>query len=270
MNKKVLSIISIVALSTSLIAVPVLGKTKISYSRSSDISAKLITGGTIPAGNYTLSKGVTVTKDIIANGVIIDASKCPKNTIAIIAKANITGLTINYPQRQGISVQSCTNKTIKNCTVTHAQFAGIEVKNNVSNITLQGCSSNYNDDKVTGGENADGFGIKNGAKNITLKYCSSTGNSDDGYDCYTAGNNITFISCKAISNGGDTDGDGNGFKLGPCSYNGVNGGLVTVENCTATNNKGVGFLRNHNKVTPIQSGNIATGNKKGQFSWTLN
>lgn len=66
--------------------------------------------------------------------------------------------------------------------------------------------------------------------------------------------------------------DGNGFKLGPCLYKGQDGGLVTVKDCRAINNKGVGFLRNHNKVTPIQSGNIATGNiatgnKGGNFSW---
>ncbi|WP_026884015.1 right-handed parallel beta-helix repeat-containing protein [Clostridium akagii] len=270
MNKKVLSIISMVALAMSLIAVPVSAKTTVSSSASTDIASKLIAGGTIPAGNYTLSKGVTVTKDVVANGVVVDASGCPSDTVAIIAKANITGITINYPQRQGISVQSCSGKTIKNCTVTHAQFAGIEAKDSVSKITFDSCISNNNYDAASDGENADGFGIKNGATNITLKNCSSTGNSDDGYDCYTAGNNITFIGCKAINNGSGGNGDGNGFKLGPCSYNGVDGGLITVTNCTATNNKGWGFLRNHNKVTPVQSGNVATGNKKGQFSWDLN
>ncbi|WP_026883673.1 hypothetical protein [Clostridium akagii] len=60
MNKKVLSIISMLALSMSLIAVLVSSKTAGSSSASSDISAKLIAGGTIPAGNYTLSREITI------------------------------------------------------------------------------------------------------------------------------------------------------------------------------------------------------------------
>ena len=263
MKKQVISFLSVAALTLSMIGTP------LTTSAATDIATLLQKGGTIPAGNYKLTKGVTVTKDIVAYGVVIDASGCPKDTIAIVSKASISGITINSPQRQGISVQNCTGKTIKDCTVTKAQFAGIEVKNNVSNITLNGCKSDYNYDAAGKGEDADGFGIKNGAKNITLINCSATGNSDDGYDTYTAGANITFIGCKASNNGSGANGDGNGFKLGPNKYNGVDGGLITVRNCSATNNKGWGFLRNHNKVTPVQSGNTATGNKKGQFNWNL-
>lgn len=261
MKKQAISILSILALSLTM------GLAPVKANAATDIAALLEKGGTIPAGNYKLTRGVTTTKDIIATGVVIDASTCPTDTIAIIAKASITGITINNPQRQGISIQNCTNESLKNCTVTNAQFAGIEAKNNVSNITIDNCVSNNNFDDVNNGENADGFGIKNGAKNITLNNCSATGNSDDGYDTYTAGANITFNNCKAISNGLGGNGDGNGFKLGPNLYNGVDGGLITVKNCTATNNKGWGFLRNHNKVTPVQSGNIATGNLKGAFNW---
>lgn len=236
-------------------------------AKNKDIASLLKAGGTIPAGHYKLTKGVKVTKDIVANNVVIDASGCPKGTIAITAKASIKGITINYPQRQGISVQSCKGKTLENCTVTHAQFAGIEVKNNVSNITLKNCKSNDNYDDAGQGEDADGFGIKNGAHDITLIKCSANHNSDDGFDCYTSGSNITFKNCTATNNGFGKNGDGNGFKLGPCKYKNQNGGLVTVRNCKAKNNKGWGFLRNHNTVAPIHSGNTATGNKKGQFSW---
>lgn len=234
---------------------------------SNDIAAKLEAGGVISAGKYKLNRGVKVTKPVSAYGVVIDASGCPANTIAIKASANISGITINNPQRQGISVQNCSGVEIKDCNVTGAQFAGIEAKDNVSNITFDHCGSNYNLDTAGGGEDADGFGIKNGAKNITLKNCSAVGNSDDGYDTYTAGGNITFINCLAQDNGRGANGDGNGFKLGPCLYKGQDGGLITVRNCKAINNKGVGFLRNHNKVNPIQSGNVATGNKGGDFSW---
>lgn len=265
MKKQVISILSIAVLTLSLS----IGFAPFKASAATDIATLLEKGGTIPAGNYKLKRGVTVTKDIIAKDVVIDASGCPNNTIAIVAKANITGITINNAKRQGISVQNCSGKTLTNCTVNKAQFAGIEVKNNVSDITLKGCVSNNNYDPANKGENADGFGIKNGAKNITLKNCSATGNSDDGYDTYTAGANITFIGCKAIGNGFGGNGDGNGFKLGPNLYNGVNGGLITVRDCTAADNKGWGFLRNHNKVAPIQSGNLSTGNKKGQFNWNI-
>lgn len=259
----------IFALTAVLAVLPACGSKDRKPNGETDIAAQLIAGGTIPAGNYKLTRGVTITKDIVANGVIIDASGCPADTIAIIAKASITGITINYPQRQGISVQSCSGKTLKECTVTHAQFSGIEIKDNVSNITLEKCTSNYNFDNAKQGENADGFGIKNGAKDITLMDCSSTGNSDDGYDCYSSGNNIKFINCKAANNGSGKNGDGNGFKLGPCSYKGIKGGFITVTNCTATGNQGWGFLRNHNTKDPVQSGNVANNNKKGQFKWAL-
>lgn len=72
-----------------------------------DIAAKLEAGGAIPAGRYKLNRGVKVTKPVSAYGVIIDASGCPSNTIAIKASASISGITINNPQRQGISVQNC-------------------------------------------------------------------------------------------------------------------------------------------------------------------
>ncbi|MBU3100742.1 MULTISPECIES: right-handed parallel beta-helix repeat-containing protein [Clostridium] len=263
MKNRVIAILSVLALTASIS----IGGVPLKANAATDIATLLEKGGTIPAGNYKLTRGVKVTKDIIANKVVIDASGCPNDTIAIVANASITGITINSPQRQGISIQDCSGKTLKNCTVTKAKFAGIEAKNNVSNILIEGCVSNNNYDPVNSGESADGFGIKNGAKDITLKNCSASSNSDDGYDTYTAGANITFIGCKAINSGSGGSGDGNGFKLGP---NGSSGGLITVTGCTATNNKGWGFLRNHNKVTPKQSGNIATGNLKGSFSWILN
>lgn len=134
---------------------------------------------------------------------------------------------------------------------------------------MRDCVSDYNFDDANQGENADGFGIKNGASDVTLINCTSKGNSDDGFDCYTAGNNIQFLKCTALENGAGKNGDGNGFKLGPCSYKGHKGGLVTVTDCKAIDNEGCGFLRNHNKVTPRYSGNTAYGNKKGQFRWNL-
>ncbi|MCR3759734.1 right-handed parallel beta-helix repeat-containing protein [Clostridium felsineum] len=264
MNKRILGLLTSAILVSSFASYGVQAKT---VKGGGDIASKLEAGGVIPAGHYTLNRGVKVTKPVTATGVVIDASACPKGTIAITASANITGITINKPQRQGISVQKCSGVTIKDCTVTGAQFAGIEAKDNVSNVTFDNCKSNYNFDNTNGGEDADGFGIKNGAKNITLKNCTSIGNSDDGYDTYTAGNNITFLGCTAENNGSGKNGDGNGFKLGPCLYGSQDGGLITVKNCKAINNKGVGFLRNHNKVNPIQSGNIATGNKGGNFKW---
>ncbi len=263
--KKIVSCLASIALSI-LLSIPTTAMAA-NPEESYDIASLLEAGGTIPAGYYQLTRGVKVTNDVYADGVVIDASGCPKNTIAIVAKANITGITINYPQRQGISVQSCSGKTLENCTVTHAQFAGIEVKNNVSDITLRNCISNDNYDYTGEGENADGFGIKNGAYNITLINCSATGNSDDGFDCYSSGENIIFRGCTAVGNGSGTNGDGNGFKLGPCSYKGNSGGLVTVTDCTAMNNSGWGFLRNHNIVEPIQYGNTAENNRKGQFNW---
>lgn len=74
----------------------------------------------MPAGNYTLSGH--------CYGVIVAASGCQSDTIA-----NITDITISYPKRQGISVQPCTNKTIKNCMATNNK--GVEFLRNHNKVT---------------------------------------------------------------------------------------------------------------------------------------
>ena len=106
------------------------------------------------------------------------------------------------------------------------------------------------------GGNVDGFGghPTNGSTGNVFRGCRAWFNSDDGYDCISAHESVTFENCWAMSNGLSADGkklgDGNGFKAG--GY----GSLAArdlpnpiprhiVRGCLAVGNKNSGFYANH-------------------------
>jgi hypothetical protein len=105
--------------------------------------------------------------------------------------------------------------------------------------------------------------------------CRSWGNSDDGYDCWEAGNPISFTNCLAYDNGKDIwhkggfQGDGNGFKLGVHNRSGHARDAHIVVNCKAWNNRGRGFDSNDNKVAITAVDNISWNNRKSGFKFIL-
>jgi len=111
---------------------------------------------------------------------------------------------------------------------------------------------------------ADGLGIQDdgyGTETI-VKGCRFWCNSDDGIDLWYSSKKVTIKNCWSFWNGysdnGITpyndpltegyDGDGNGFKLGPCVAPPYTGHelehLRTVQNCVAAYNRAGGFNMN--------------------------
>jgi len=113
----------------------------------------------------------------------------------------------------------------------------------------------YTSEEGRGG-NVDGFGchpIKGGTGNV-FRGCRAWFNSDDGFDCISAHESVTFESCWALYNGQSADGkrlgDGHGFKAGGYAAT-PESDLPSpiprhiVRHCLAVGNKSSGFYANH-------------------------
>ena len=106
------------------------------------------------------------------------------------------------------------------------------------------------------GGNVDGFGghPTKGSTGNVFRGCRAWFNSDDGYDCISAQESVTFENCWAGYNGLAADGkklaDGNGFKAGGYGSAAANGlpnpiPRHTIRFCVAVGNKSSGFYANH-------------------------
>ncbi len=106
------------------------------------------------------------------------------------------------------------------------------------------------------GGNVDGFGghPTRGSTGNVFRGCRAWFNSDDGYDCISAHESVTFENCWAAYNGLAVDGkklaDGNGFKAGGYGSAAANGlpnpiPRHTIRFCVAVGNKSSGFYANH-------------------------
>jgi hypothetical protein len=106
------------------------------------------------------------------------------------------------------------------------------------------------------GGNVDGFGChpQPGDTGNVLRGCRAWLNSDDGFDCISAWENIRFENCWSFENGKSPDGkslgDGNGFKIGGFGLEAMRGlprtmPRHTVTRCVAVSNKSSGFYANH-------------------------
>ena len=106
------------------------------------------------------------------------------------------------------------------------------------------------------GGNTDGFGCHptKGSTGNVFRGCRAWFNSDDGYDCISAQESVTFENCWALYNGFspkfERTGDGNGFKAGGYGNAAANRLPTniprhTVQFCVAVGNKNSGFYANH-------------------------
>ena len=106
------------------------------------------------------------------------------------------------------------------------------------------------------GGNVDGFGChpSKGSTGNVFRGCRAWFNSDDGYDCISAHEAVTFENCWAFYNGlspkFERAGDGNGFKAG--GYGSLSADMLprtiprhVVRYCLAVGNKASGFYANH-------------------------
>lgn len=106
------------------------------------------------------------------------------------------------------------------------------------------------------GGNVDGFGCHptaGGTGNV-FRGCRAWFNSDDGFDCISARESVTFEECWAMYNGlspaQDRLADGNGFKAGGYGSTPANAlpnpvPRHVVRRCIAVGNKNSGFYANH-------------------------
>jgi len=99
-----------------------------------------------------------------------------------------------------------------------------------------------------------------------FRNCKALYNCDDGWDLYTKSDTgaigpVTIEGCEATGNGkftsgGDTGGDGNGYKLGDDTASVAH----ILKNCTANSNKAHGFTGNGNPAQIILQNCGGSGN----------
>jgi hypothetical protein len=148
------------------------------------------------------------------------------------------------------------NDTIEWLSVHECQDTGVQVSNGAASNKLLNIDSYLNADPT--GENADGFAAKFSIGQDNY-FCGARSyqNSDDGYDCWSAGNDspVTFEYCWAFGQPGPTgtaNSDGNGFKLGnPTSLAAGGNAPHELIGCFSFDNRGAGFTSNGNNSGKI-------------------
>jgi hypothetical protein len=150
------------------------------------------------------------------------------------------------------------NNIYERLSMHDGQAIGFYLVSGSNNLVLN-CDAYRNHDFTSengSGGNTDGFGChpRKGATGNVFRGCRSWFNSDDGYDCISACESVTFERCWAFYNGYSPTfkslGDGNGMKVGgwartPTSRLPSPMPRHTVRFCLAVRNKASGFYANH-------------------------
>ncbi|MFM2419745.1 MAG: hypothetical protein RL385_4468, partial [Pseudomonadota bacterium] len=177
---------------------------------------------------------------------------------------------------------SGSHNTVENLVIHACGDSGLQITANSSDAadptraahnTVLNTDSYANYDAANQGENADGFAAKLyiGPGNV-FRGCRAWNNADDGWDLFAADDAVTIDHCWAIANGkigpaqNNTNGDGNGFKLGGAAKAGdsnMGGAVHTVTNCISVENVACGYTRNNNTRVPALSMCGGRGDGKG-------
>lgn len=173
---------------------------------------------------------------------------------------DVTGVQVtNTGHTQSICFQNFGDHNIYEHLGMHdGQAIGLFISRGADNLVLN-CDAYRNHDFTSEngrGGNTDGFGchVMRGGANNVFKGCRAWFNSDDGYDCISSGEPVTFANCWAFYNGYSPEfkklGDGNGFKAGGYGIepdarfpNPVP--RHRVGRCLAVRNHASGFYANH-------------------------
>ena len=202
---------------------------------------------------------------------VFDFSQVKAEGLRILA-FNVTGSWLHFRGLEVIGVQvTMKTHTQSECFENHGsnniyerlgmhdgQAIGWYLVSGSDNLVLN-CDAYRNYDYTSengSGGNVDGFGChpRKGSTGNILRGCRAWMNSDDGYDCITACEAVTFEHCWAFYNGFSGDfisrGDGNGFKAGgwartPTERLPQPFPRHTVRFCLAVRNKANGFYANH-------------------------
>jgi hypothetical protein len=164
---------------------------------------------------------------------------------------------------------SGSHNTIEHVATHGCSDTGLQITANSSDAgddtraaynTVLNCDSHDNYDEANQGENADGFAAKLyiGPGNV-FRGCRAWNNADDGWDLFASDDVVVIENCWAIANGkigpaqNNTNGDGNGFKLGGAAKAGdqnMGGAVHQVKGCASIENAACGFVRNNNTKVP--------------------
>jgi hypothetical protein len=150
------------------------------------------------------------------------------------------------------------NNIYERLSMHDGQAIGFYLVNGSNNLVLN-CDAYRNHDYTSEngiGGNTDGFGChpRKGATGNVFRGCRAWFNSDDGYDCISACESVTFDRCWAFYNGYTLDFkrlcDGNGFKVGGWARTPTHRlpspmPRHTTRFCLAVRNKASGFYANH-------------------------
>ncbi|NBV24024.1 MAG: pectate lyase [Proteobacteria bacterium] len=177
-----------------------------------------------------------------------------------LQEIEVTGVQVTIKTHtQSICFESQGSHNVFERLALHdGQAIGIYHVRGASNLFLN-CDAwnnwDYTSEDGKGG-NVDGFGCHptKGSTGNVFRGCRAWFNSDDGYDCISAQEAVTFEHCWAAYNGLSADGrrlaDGNGFKAG--GYGSAAANRLpklfprhTVRYCLAVRNKNSGFYANH-------------------------
>jgi len=183
-------------------------------------------------------------------------------------------------------IDANTSKTNVTCNICEASFSMTGFRlDNVNNHTLNNCDSHDLDDPFTGAptgphNNSDGFsrtGHGNTATNTVYNYCRAWNCADDGWDCIRTIGSIYYNGCWSFHNGfnagGDSLGDGNGFKMGgTVSTDGSENASTTVvtrfvTRCLAAGNKANGFDQNNGVFLAQLYNNSSINNGLSDFKF---
>jgi hypothetical protein len=182
-----------------------------------------------------------------------------------VSGVTVSGLSFTNGPDGGMQIIDCDDVTIFGCDLwgngrrSLFEGSGLTVRGSVSNLLVMGCDAYFNHDVLgtPAGFNADGFQISVTGTGNRILFCRAWNNSDDGFDLFNQDQNGDFTPsgvevgyCWAYrngyrSNGAESEGDGNGFKIGgqqPSIGNGS--GDHFVHNSMAWGNRTVGFTDN--------------------------
>jgi len=184
---------------------------------------------------------------------------------------NCVHITGSHNTIEGLLIHECGDTGLQ-ITVDSSQ-AGDATRGAYN--TILNCDSYGNYDEATGGENADGFAAKLyiGPGNV-FRGCRAWNNADDGWDFFAADDVVVLDDCWAFLNGktlmgqSNTQGDGNGFKLGGAPKAGdanMGGAVHQVTGCFAFENVACGFVRNNNPSVPSLSMCGGRDDGKGEY-----
>jgi hypothetical protein len=153
----------------------------------------------------------------------------------------------------GLILYNCDRSRIRNVEVDNIQGYGIYIQNSSDNNHFLNVDAHHIADPFTGYEGANGFNCTGGdlSTNILFEGCRAWWCADDGFDLFGVNGVFTFKNCWSFWNGylpgtftHPANGDGQGFKLGPCANNQSANMLRTLNNCLSFENWATGYDQN--------------------------